>query len=84
MVMVYSSEEGTFTAKEMEGHMHLAGKIGIDLDSLKEALGGGPVMIMKDKDGNISARKLEEDEGLVWTSEDDKEDIEVIKEESDR
>ncbi len=73
MVMIYSDEGGNFTSKEMDEHMHLSHDIGIDLDSLKEALGGGPVMVMKDEDGNITTRKLDGDEDLKWVSEDDEE-----------
>ena len=71
MVMVYSDDDGNFTAKEMKEKMHLHHDIGIDLDSLKEAFGGGPVMVMKDEDGNITAKKLEGDEELKWVTEDE-------------
>lgn len=36
--------------------------MGIDLDSLKEAHGGGKVMVFKDEDGNITVKELGEDE----------------------
>ena len=36
--------------------------MGIDLDSLKEAHGGGKVMVLKDEDGNITVKELGEDE----------------------
>jgi len=70
MVMVYSDEDGNFTAKEMQEKMHMHSDIGIDLDSLKEAMGGGPVMVMKDEDGNITTKKLDGDEDLEWVSKD--------------
>jgi len=37
-------------------------KMGIDLDSLKEAHGGAMVMVFKDEDGNITVKELGEDE----------------------
>jgi hypothetical protein len=36
--------------------------LGIDLDSIKEAHGGGKVMVFKDDDGNITVKELGEDE----------------------
>ena len=36
--------------------------MGIDLDSIKEAHGGGKVMVFKDEDGNITVKELGEDE----------------------
>jgi len=51
--------------------------MGINLDSLKEAHGGGKVMVFKDEDGNITVRELGEDEHMEWT-EDGDDDVEVM------
>lgn len=48
------SEHNTWTAEEMMGD--------INLDSIKEAHGGGKVMVMKNDEGEITVKELDDDE----------------------
>ena len=54
LAWVYADSDDAWSVKSMD--------MGIDLDSLKEAHGGGKVMVLKDEDGNITVKELGEDE----------------------
>jgi len=54
LAWVYVDSDDAWSVKSMD--------MGIDLDSLKEAHGGGKVMVFKDEDGNITVKELGEDE----------------------
>lgn len=68
--------------------------MGIDLDSIKEAHGGGKIMVFKDEDGNITVKELGEDEDhemhfkheghgdheiMIIDSDEDGEKVQIIK-----
>jgi hypothetical protein len=62
-VMVFEEEEGK------ESHdCKMIHELGIDIDSLREAHGGAKVIVLKDDEGNITTKVLEED--VEWVSED--------------
>jgi hypothetical protein len=54
LAWVHVDNDDVWHAKSMD--------MGIDLDSIKEAHGGGKVMVFKDEDGNITVKELGEDE----------------------
>ena len=54
LAWVHVDNDNVWHAKSMD--------MGIDLDSIKEAHGGGKVMVFKDEDGNITVKELGEDE----------------------
>ena len=54
LAWVHEDNDNVWHAKSMD--------MGIDLDSIKEAHGGGKVMVFKDEDGNITVKELGEDE----------------------
>ena len=54
LAWVHADNDNVWHVKSMD--------MGIDLDSIKEAHGGGKVMVFKDEDGNITVKELGEDE----------------------
>jgi hypothetical protein len=54
LAWVHADNDNVWHAKSLD--------MGIDLDSIKEAHGGGKVMVFKDEDGNITVKELGEDE----------------------
>lgn len=54
LAWVHVDDDNAWHVKSMD--------MGIDLDSIKEAHGGGKVIVFKDEDGNITVKELGEDE----------------------
>jgi len=58
---VHADDDVAWHAKKDEGFEYHFGDIGIDLDSLKEAMGGKKMMVIKDDNGNFTIKELGDD-----------------------
>lgn len=59
--LIWINEDGDHNSWTAESAME-----GIDLDSIKEAHGGKKVMVMKDDDGEITVRELDDEDAEVY------------------